>query len=73
MVSPVNANHSRLARLISEKLTANGHPPLDTLVPTLRRQGLSWRQCSAEVAKRSGEFCSDNNLQRWFSTAEAKA
>ena len=69
----MSATTSRLARLISEKLTANGHPPLDTLVPQLRRDGHSWRQCSAEVAKLSGEFCSDNNLQRWFSSLEAKA
>ena len=69
----MSASTSRLARLISEKLTANGHPPLDILVPALRRSGSSWRQCSAEVAKLSGEFCSDNNLQRWYSPSEPAA
>lgn len=56
---------TRLQRTISAALEANGHPPLDKLIKKLR-PGTSWRGCSAEVTRLSGEPCSNVNLMAWY-------
>lgn len=57
---------TRTRRILEEKLAANGHPPLDHLVPQWRLDGRSWRECAGLVSTLSGEPCVDVTLQRWF-------
>jgi hypothetical protein len=57
---------TRLQRWIGDRLVERGHPPLPELVTDLRSQGLSWRQCAAQITTMANETVTDVSLWTWF-------
>lgn len=60
------AHVTHLQRLLSERLEASGHPPLDDLVATLRAERTSWRKIAAEITRITEQPCSATNLHGWY-------
>lgn len=53
-------------RLIDQRLTSLGYPPLRTRVEDLRGRGISWRAIATGVAAATNLEVSDTNLIDWF-------
>lgn len=64
---------TRLQRWLGDRLVEQGHAPLPELVAELRAQGLSWRQCAAQITAMSNETVTDVSLWTWFKSDDEGA